>query len=347
MTRTTSRLASQIVAIATLFLSVAAHAREKSDVVLLINGDRLTGEILELRYGQLSLKTDSLGTVSIDWLDIARIESRHSFFIEMNAGERYSGIIAAAPEPGHLLVSTDGGSVDLPVANVAMVSQLEGGFIERLTGSVSLGFNETRSSDVSSLTFGFDTEYRSDKVLSRLDGNYSATKTTESGTLSQYSLNFASQFLLPGDHFWLGMATYESNEQQGIDGRLLVGGARGKYWVRKADAEFATFAGIALTQEWATVSADDQQSVEGLFGLQWKVFRFRDPKTTLTSRLAIMPSLTETGRYRGNTLISLDHEIVKDFYIDLSFSGTYDSDPPEDTAESVDYSVSTSLRYKF
>jgi putative salt-induced outer membrane protein YdiY len=341
------RFALTLLSAFALLSSFPASAREKTDVVRLINGDRITGEILELRYGQLSLKTDSLGTVSVDWLDIARIESRHNFFIEMNAGERYSGVIAAAPDAGHILVSTDGGSVDLPVADVAMVTQLEGGFIERLTGSVSLGFNETRSSDVSSLAFAFDTEYRSDKILASLDGNYSATKTTESGTLNQYALNFSNQFLLPGDHFWLGMATYESNEQQGIDGRLLVGGARGKYWVRKADAEFATFAGIGLTQEWATVSADDQQSIEGILGLQWKVFRFHDPKTTLTSRLTFLPSMTETGRYRGNTLVSLDHEIVKDFYVDLSFNGSYDSDPPEDTADSVDYSVSTSLRYKF
>jgi len=84
-----------------------------------------------------------------------------------------------------------------------------------------------------------------------------------------------------------------------------------------------------------------------VLGAQWKIFRFHDPKTTLTSRLVLLPGLTETGRYRSNASVSLDHEIVKDFYIDLSFNGSYDTDPPDTTADNVDYSVTTSLSYKF
>ncbi|HEY5559382.1 MAG TPA: DUF481 domain-containing protein [Steroidobacteraceae bacterium] len=236
--------------------------------------------------------------------------------------------------------------MDLPVTQVAMITQLEAGFIERLSGSVSLGFNRTKSSGVSSLSFAFDTEYRSERNLASLDGSYNSTDTSDQGTFNQYTINFANQFLRPGEIFWLAMATYESNEQQGIDGRLLLGAARGKYWVRKADAEFATFAGVGLTQEWAVAGGDNQLSVEGVLGLQWKIFRFHDPKTTLTSRLVVLPGITETGRYRSNASVSLDHEIVNDFYIDLSFNGNYDSDPPDVTSDSVDYSVTTSLSYK-
>lgn len=348
MTATLHRLALLLAATTALLVSTAAIAREKTDVIYLVNGDRITGEILELQYGQLSVKTDSVGTVSIDWLDIARIESRHNFFVESNAGDRYSGIIAAAPESGHILVTGQSAAVILSVKDVAILSQLETGFIERLDGSISFGFDQTKSTGVSSLSFGFDTEYRSDKNIASLQGSLNSTKTDESGTQIQYTLSLANQFLRPGDLFWLGLASYESNEQQGIDGRMLVGAARGKYWVRKSDAEFSTFVGAGLTQEWATGgSGDNQQSVEGLLGLQWKVFRFHDPKTSLTSRLLFLPGLTETGRYRSTALISLDHELVKDFYIDLSFNGSYDSDPPDAAADSVDYSVGTSLRYKF
>ena len=348
MNATLHRLTLFVAALATLLVSTAAVAREKTDAIFLINGDRITGEILELQYGQLSVKTDSVGTVSIDWLDITRIESGHNFFVESNAGNRYSGSIAAAPESGHILVTGQSAAVNLPVEDVAILSQLEAGFIERLDGSISLGFNQTKSTGVSSLSFGFDTEYRSDKNIASLAGSLNSTDTDESGTLVQYTVSLANQFLRPGDHYWLAIASYESNEQQGIDGRLGVGAARGRYWVRKSDAEFSTFAGAVLTQEWATGgSNDNQQSVEGLLGLQWKVFRFHDPKTSLTSRLLFLPGLTETGRYRSTATVSLDHELVKDFYIDLSFNGSYDSDPPDVTADSVDYTVGTSLTYKF
>ena len=45
---------------------------------MLVNGDRIAGEIEELNFGELSVKTDSLGTVQIRRLDIARIESKLS-----------------------------------------------------------------------------------------------------------------------------------------------------------------------------------------------------------------------------------------------------------------------------
>lgn len=336
-----------ILAAAALLLSAPAGARPKADVIILANGDRITGEIIELKYGQLTVKTDSLGTVYIEWLDVARIESPYTFFVESNANDRYSGRITAAPETGYLVIADKSGAVDLPVTNVAMLSQLEAGFLERLSGSISFGFSQTKSSGVSNLTLDSDTEYRSDKVISDLSGNYNSTHTADLGTLNQYSLGLSSLFLRPGDKFWLALTSFESNEQQGIDGRLLIGAARGKYWVRKADAEFSTFLGIAGSQEWVTGSSGNAQSAEGLLGLQWKVFRFKDPETTLTTRLTILPSLTDSGRYRSTADISLRHEIVNDLYFELSFDGSYDNRPPDVTADTIDYSITTSLGYKF
>jgi putative salt-induced outer membrane protein YdiY len=347
MTPAMHRLILSAAAAATLTMSTAAIAREKSDIITLVNGDHITGEIIELRYGQLTVKTDSLGTVQIEWLDVARIDSPYTFFIETNANDRYSGSVSAAPESGHIAIADRTGTVDLPVTEVAMLNQLEAGFIERLNGSFSFGFDQSKSSEVTNLTFNFDTEYRSERYIASLSGNATSTTTSEFGTQKDFSLSLANQFLRPGDRFWLGLASFENNEQQGIDGRLLVGAGFGRYWIRKPDMEFATYAGVGVIQEWAVGSVDDQQSVEAMLGLQWKVFRFNDPKTTLTSRLQVMPSLTESGRYRGNAYISLSHEIVNDLYIDLSLNGTYDSDPPDITADSIDYSLSTSLGYKF
>ncbi|MGE0031997.1 MAG: DUF481 domain-containing protein [Steroidobacteraceae bacterium] len=341
------RLTLPVAALAALLVSTAAFARGKTDVIYMVNGDRLTGEITELEYGQLTLKTDSLGTVEIDWLDVARIESGHTFSVESNAGLIYNGTISPGTESGHFVIATSTGATELVVGDVARIGQLEAGFIERLNGSVSLGFNETKSSDVSTLSFAFDTEYRSERIIAGLNGSFTANSTPDLGTFKQYEIEFGNQFLRPGDKFWLALASYESNEQQGIDGRLLAGAGRGKYLIRRQDSELATYAGVAFTQEWAASSADDQQSVEGLLGVQWKIFRFKDPETSLTSQLLLLPSITQSGRYRVRAGISLRHELVNDLYLGLNFNGNYDNEPPTAGSESVDYTVSTSLGYKF
>jgi hypothetical protein len=347
MNATFHRPAAVIAALAALLLSTDAIARPKKDVIHLVNGDRITGEIIELAHGELTVKTNSFGTVEIEWPDVARIDSPHTFSVETNANVRYFGNIREAPVPGRILVTTDTDYVVLKVGDVAQLGQIEPRFIDRLNGSISLGFDQTKSSETSTLTAGFDIEYQSEKVNRSLDGSYTANKTPEEGTFTQYQIKNINQFLRPSDRFWLTLASFESNEEQGIDGRLLLGAAAGKYHFRTQDSELSTYAGVAFTQEWASLSSDDQQSAEGVLGLEWKVFRFKAPETILTSDLLILPSLTESGRYRAVADISLSYEIVNNLDFVLSLNSNYDSDPPTAGSDNVDYSLSTSLAYKF
>jgi len=44
-------------------MTTAAAAQGKTDVVMLANGDRITGEIVRLDRGRLEFKTDDIGTL--------------------------------------------------------------------------------------------------------------------------------------------------------------------------------------------------------------------------------------------------------------------------------------------
>ena len=71
------RLASLAMFLGGFLAASAAHA-EKTDVVVLGNGDRFTGEIKGMSRGQLDFKTDDAGRLSIEWIKIARITSTSS-----------------------------------------------------------------------------------------------------------------------------------------------------------------------------------------------------------------------------------------------------------------------------
>ena len=60
--------------------------RDKTDVIVLKNGDRVTGEILELEYGLLRLSTDDMGTINIEWSAIASIDSQYTFDVQRAGG---------------------------------------------------------------------------------------------------------------------------------------------------------------------------------------------------------------------------------------------------------------------
>jgi hypothetical protein len=328
--------------------SLASDAREKVDVITVLNGDRITGEIKTLAYGRLTLETDSMGTVNIEWPDVVRVESPQEFLIEDTSGNLIYGRIDRDPQAGYLSVAGTGRvvhRVELP--QVARMSQSEDRLLDRVYGSLSLGFDYSKSSDITVLSGSFNTSYRGPHSSWSLGVDMNSTHDPAQGTLDRDSVKYNYRWLQPGGRFWAGLTSLERNEETGIEARVLLGGGYGSYFLQTQSNEVAALAGLVASQEWATGSTGDQTSLEGLLGVDWRVFDFASPTTSLTAKLALYPSLTESSRYRTDASISLRREIISDFYIDLSLYQTHDSDPPDATAEKSDYGVITSLGYSF
>ena len=103
-----------------VFLLVAepSLARDKTDLVVLVNGNQLNGEIKSLEHGLLALSTDSMGTVRIEWDDITITESRYYFELELFDGTRYYGSIKGGTEPGQVLLVRGVDSKPLPLNEI-------------------------------------------------------------------------------------------------------------------------------------------------------------------------------------------------------------------------------------
>ena len=70
-------------------------ARDKSDVLVMRNGDRFTCEVKSLDADTLSISLDyAAGTVSIDWGKVDHIESKQLFLVKTQDGLVYSGSLS-------------------------------------------------------------------------------------------------------------------------------------------------------------------------------------------------------------------------------------------------------------
>src|SRR5271167_4560769 len=85
-----------------LLAAASAWGRDKTDIVMLDNGDRLTGEIIQLEHGQLELKTDALGTVYIEWPRVSGLSSPVVFMVENLGGHDEFGHLGGGS--GHLTI---------------------------------------------------------------------------------------------------------------------------------------------------------------------------------------------------------------------------------------------------
>src|SRR5678816_1242546 len=81
-----------------LLLGLTASAKNVDDVVVLKNGDRMTGEIKGLQSGELRFKSDYMAeAVRLDWSRVERLESKSTFMIWLVDGKLVTDVIRLLP----------------------------------------------------------------------------------------------------------------------------------------------------------------------------------------------------------------------------------------------------------
>ena len=76
------------IALLSLLFALTATAKNVDDVVVLKNGDRMTGEIKGLQRGELRFKADYMAeSVRLDWARVQSIESKTTFMIWLVDGK--------------------------------------------------------------------------------------------------------------------------------------------------------------------------------------------------------------------------------------------------------------------
>ena len=104
-------------------LSMPSQAMaDKTDIVVLKNGDKITGEVKGLFRGKLELSTDSMGTVNIDWADIEAVLSDTGQSLELANGQRFYGPLRKSDSTEMVAVETDQGVVGLGMLDVVGMS---------------------------------------------------------------------------------------------------------------------------------------------------------------------------------------------------------------------------------
>ncbi len=329
-----------------LFHSAAVLA-DKTDVVVLKNGDKITGEVKGLERGKLEFSTDSMGTVSIEWEDIQVVISSTGQAIELANGQRFYGPLSKSENADMVQVETEQGVVGLQVDDVVNMYPVESGFWDRLDLSVSFGFSWDKASDVGKYSVGADAEYRNPEFITRAGFSAEATSQSDGGsTTSRAILTGLHMRFRENKRFTALFANAEKNDELGIKLRTLFGAGYGWVPIRSNRNMFLLTAGLDINREYPQ-EGDPEDNVEAVAMINYEYFKYSDPERRFGTTLTIFPSLTDWGRVRADFITQLDIEFVSDFFWVLSLYANYDSDPLSENASKSDYGVNSSLSYKF
>ena len=327
-------------------LAASPALAAKTDVVVLQNGDHLTGEVQQLERGRLQLKTDDLGTVEIEWDKVASVSAAAPFDVEDLRGRRYMGSLAPGSAAGQMQIAWTGTTETVEHGLVVRIRRLNKSFWGRLNGSLDVGASYTSASSLFKLDLAGTLGVERPGYAISIDG--SSTLSSQPGIEDTRRSNLALTYHRRFSNQWLVLAQgqLEQNRELGFDLRSSLAAGGGRYLVRGRQDNLLAGLGLSVNHE-VPVEGDGTTNVEATALLSYDRFAYDFPKVDISATAAGFASLSDAGRYRLELDAQFKREIVKDFYATLRGYESYDNRPATQGAASNDYGVTFALGWTF
>ena len=338
---------SLVAAAATVLLGAGSLHAQKTDLIIVVNGDRVTGEIKKLERGRLEYSTDDMGTLSIKWDKIMLMTSRNFFQVETSSGEKYYGTIEEPPDSGTMVVQLIE-RYTLPMISVVKITPIKQTFWSGLDGYVDIGLSFTKARRVFNLQTAAEVRYRGRKWGSKINGTtYFERRDDVEDDVQRNNASLQLERFLA--HKWSIALNNEwsSNTEETLDLRAQFGLSGIWTTVQTNSALLRLSGGANLNREQYTDVDTATVSGEAVVGGDFLAFRFDSPKLDVNTSLFVFPSVTELGRVRIQFDTRFSYELLKDFTVSLTFWDRFDSRPGSDVANKNDFSVTFGLGYKF
>lgn len=322
-------------------------AEDFDDKIYLKNGDRITGNIKELDRGKLRVKTTTMDTIYLNWIDVESIESNTFLRIAKTDGTLTYGRVQKSDMTENLQIYDGETITEIPTLEVASAKRLRvnDSFWRRIEGDVSAGMDYKKASDILLVNVASNLRLREEKYEIAFGFNWNETTRTDDNNSSRADLRSDYTRALRNRWFWKASGGLERNQELGIDLRAIVSGTTGRYFVQTSTMRIEASIGLAASSE-DRIAGTTQKGVEGLIRSSFDIFQLNIPTTRLTANINFFPGITESGRIRVNTDINLRNELVRDLFWDLSFYSSYDNQPA-DGFNGEDYGIVTSLGASF
>jgi hypothetical protein len=337
-----------------LLVAVPLVARDKTDVLIMNNGDRMTCEVKGLDAGVLYVAFDYIdGTTSVDWTKVARIESNQLFVVKAADGSVYTGRLrtpeVAAGRPVKIQVAeTPEQETAILQSQVVRMIATSDKFWRRFNGEISFGSIYSKGNQSTQYSLGAQTAYIRERwnALASFDSNLSSSTGSTVSTRNSLSLRFDR--LLPWNKwFYSAVGGILQSSEQGITLESTLGGGIGRY-LKNTDRTTISLVGGAAWQDTnyqnSTVSLGKQNLAAALIYADARLFKFS--KTNLDLTAALLPAVSDPGRVRFNTNASYYIKLVGNLKWNLSFYGNWDNRPPPGFSGS-DYGTSAGLSWTF
>jgi putative salt-induced outer membrane protein YdiY len=328
------------------------YGKRNDDVVTMKNGDKFTGEIKGLQYGELIFQSDYMkDSVYLDWKRVESLQSKDTFIVSLTNGTRVTGLIRkekTSPEGGKdFRIVEEGTAVEVTISDVIEIGQREASFWNQLTGSISYGFGFASGNKETNSTLGADIAFRTTKNSVQFATSSQFGSQTNAKNTNRFT--FDSQYARLLTEKWLagGLFSLLKSNQQDLTLRSTYGGVFGRKLVQTDRTALTVIGGAAYSHESYEPQPGAEpihNNAESLAGVRFSTFRFKT--LNLRSHALVFPSLSDPGRLRVSSQSGLRIELMRNFNWNFDLYENYDTRPPV-SAPKNDLGITTSIGWTF
>ncbi len=308
-----------------------------ADVIVLKNGDRVTGSVVKKDAANLTFKSAAFGTITVPWDQVASLTTDTPVNAELASGQQIQGRVTT--EQGRVQI----GQVTAAPGDVKVLRNAEEqAAYERLlhpswgrlwAGTATLGWAGT-AGNAQTTTFAAGVNaarvtttdralvtFSAVKASALLDGVKSDTARAVRGGLA-YNHNFSARGFVNAFNDW------EFDAFQALDLRVSIGGGVGYTAWKSERGSLDLPIGMAWTHskfDPAPQPKFTRNEAEAYWGDD---FTYKaSGRTSITQTFRMFDSVTDTGQYRVSFDLGVSTRIFKWLSWNLSASDRYLSNP--------------------
>ena len=315
-----------------------------ADEVILTNGDRLTGKIIEIKDGILTLETSYSEPITLKFEAVQQMSSSEPVELHLTDGEIIKGKITTnADRQVAVEAGPDREAVAVGLDNIAALNPPPK---EPATwrGNITVGGNwQDGNTDTMNVSAGAVAVRRTENDRFLINFLYNKAEDngqrTAENTWGQMKYDY---FLSPKWYLYLNVDML-SDEFKDINFRTSVGPGVGYQIWEEEDKSLGLEAGVSYTNEDRDVGLDSDW-VAARFGVNF-LYKLFD-RVLFIDQFVIYPNLDDTGEYTLRNEASLLTDIGSNWAFKLTNIWEQNSNPGP-TLEKDDFTWILGLQYTF
>ncbi|WP_340114539.1 DUF481 domain-containing protein [Maribellus mangrovi] len=333
-----------ILGLALFLLSFPAFSQ--NDTLYTVTGDVLVGEIISMKLGVLTFDTDYADNeFKIEWLEVEGLESNRFFVVYTRDGRQLIGSIKYVEGAERIVrVITFTTSISVSLYEIVEIKPVESKFKDRLKVYIDAGYSFAKANTTHQLSASAKVNYQTEKWLWEADYNQVGTYQDQIDPSTRTSGGSSLNYFLKGKLFVFAGMDFLSNSEQKLDLRRTSKTGLGYYIFRTNRWYLGTGVGLARSYEkYGGDTPTSDRNFEGMGAFDINAYDIGD--LDLKAKFNFYPGITSKG-VRVNSEFSMKYDLPLEFYIKLSFTHDYDSDPAIDVSKS-DFVFQTSIGWEW